>query len=109
VGIVGHLLIVGRMALAAIHGGQRLMVFLNRLGVTFEALKFLVNRRRMVIRRFFMAFRALRIGVTVPRSGLCRDRRRMPNENCQNDDRNDGCFHFYISGCGNRPAQMKIP
>jgi hypothetical protein len=94
VGVVNDLFIVWRMALTTIDSRQRFMVFLNRLSVTFQALNILMDRGRMIIRRFFMALRALGIGVAVPRNGLCRDRRRVPNENGQNDDLDDGCFHF---------------
>ena len=94
VGIVNDLFIVWRMALTTIDSRQRFMVFLNRLSVTFQALNVLMDRRRMVIRHFFMALRALGIGVAVTRIVLCRDRRRVPNENGQDDDLDDGCFHF---------------
>lgn len=94
VGIMGHLLIVGRMALAAIHGRQRFMLLRNSLLVAFQTLGVPVQGRRVIIGHLFMAFRTLGIGVTVSRIGLCRDRRRVPNKNGQNDNLDDGCFHF---------------
>ena len=71
VGVVNDLFIVWRMALTTIDSRQRFMVLLNRLSVTFQALNVLVDRRRIVIRHFFMALRALGIGVAVTCIGLC--------------------------------------
>ncbi len=70
-GIVNDLFIMGRMALTAINRNNLFMVFLNCLGMTFQALNTLVDRRRMVIRYFFMTFRALGIGVTITCINLC--------------------------------------
>ena len=75
VGIVDELFIVRRMALAAVDRNDLLMVLLVRLGVTAQAFNASVQGQCMIIRHFFMAFRALGIGVTITGIDLCRRRR----------------------------------
>jgi hypothetical protein len=71
VGIVDDLFIVRRMALAAVDRNEHLMFFLNRLGVTAQAFNAFVHGQCMIIHHFFMAFRALGIGVTITGIDLC--------------------------------------
>ena len=70
-GIVDDLFIMRRMALAAIDRSDLLMVFLNRPGVTAQAFNAPVHGQCMIIRHFFMAFRALGIGVITTGIDLC--------------------------------------
>jgi len=70
-GIVDDLFIMRRMALAAVNRSDLFMVFLNRLGMTFQALNTPVGGCCMISLHFLMAFRALGIGVTITGIDLC--------------------------------------
>lgn len=67
-GIMGHFLIVGRVALAAIH--RRLdaffMVLLSRLGVADQTLNAAVPGFGLISGHLFMAFHALIVCINIP-------------------------------------------
>jgi hypothetical protein len=98
VGVMRHLLVVRRVALAAIHGGRRrfFMPFIGRLLVAFQTLNLAVGGIPMIIGHLFVAFRALVCGIPIPESVLRCQNKRAPDAEGEQRDQAHESQHMLI-------------
>jgi hypothetical protein len=87
-GVMGHLFIVRRMALATIYGRQEqfFMGFISRRLVTCQTLNVAVRGRCMIFRHLLMTFHALVICIPIPWIGLRCHHKWTPDANGKNCD-----------------------